>query len=64
MLSHMLSNQVALLPPPSEPALSEWNKMLEADMATQRQCANTAVLAKAVAKCAPWLTPDCLPRFA
>lgn len=53
MLQHMLGNQVVVAAPGAGPALSGWTRMLEADMATQRRRANTAVLARAVSKCPP-----------
>lgn len=45
-----MPNCVTLTPPPAEPALAAWKKMLEGDAATMRETENRTTLAKTLAK--------------
>lgn len=51
LLTRIMPNCVTFTPPPAEPALTAWKKMLEADAATLRERENRATLAKTLAKC-------------
>ena len=50
LLTRITPNCVTLTPPPAEPALTAWKKMLEGDVATMRELENRATLAKTLAK--------------
>jgi hypothetical protein len=50
LLARIMPNCVTLTPPPAEPALTAWKKMLEGDVATMREVENRATLAKTLAK--------------